>query len=151
MAKKSPQDQCTMNWLVVLSLVLIVLLILSILYQLAYPVRVSDTSEAFTHAARSELTYVYMDGCGHCREFDPTWREFVKTYRTALSDSGVSVRRIRNDNKDATDLARHGYPTVVLLSSSGDFAQTTFEGQRTVSGLANFVGNTIPSFHSNNE
>lgn len=141
----------TPSWLVSLSLVLITLLILSILYQLIYPTRVLDTFDAFESFGQpqtSDLTYVYMEGCGHCQRFDPTWREFTNTYKQALQSAGIKVHRLRNDDTEAKGLANHGFPTVVLISRGGDFADTTFDGQRTVQGLAAFVSKTIPSFDS---
>lgn len=97
---------------------------------------------------KARLIYVYMDGCGHCRAFDPVWTSFTRTYRKALQEAGVEPVRLRNDDRAADALSVHGYPTVVLISDLGDFSQTTFEGQRTGPGLASFVENSFPAFTS---
>lgn len=149
-SKKVEKRQGTSHWLVIVALVLIVVLILAILYQLAYPSKVLDafeTLEAFAQPIGADLTYVYMDGCGYCKKFDPIWVEFTTTYRKELQTAGVNTRKLRNDDSATADYGLHGYPAVLLVSRSGDFAQTTFEGQRTVQGLAGFVSNTYPAFN----
>lgn len=132
------------KWVVSIALILIGLMIIAIVYQLVCPMHVLDVFESFEQTT-SDLIYVYMDGCAHCQQFDPTWTEFTTTYKRALKDAGVKVKKLRNDDSAAKGLG-HGYPTVVLISRSGDFAQTTFDGQRTVPGLVVFVSSSIPSF-----
>lgn len=145
-AKSGQKGHAATSWVVTISLFLIVLLILAIVYQLLFPVKVLDAIEKFTQSSSSNLIYVYMDGCGHCQRFDPIWEDFNKTYRNALRQSGVSTEKLRNDDRAATAYSEHGFPNVVLVSRSGDFSQTTFEGQRTVQGLAAFVAGTISTF-----
>lgn len=133
-----------------LALVVVTLLIVSVLCQVVSQNgsgrELFETDTRKKKKKTAELIYVYMDGCGHCKEFDPVWSSFNGEYRDSLADVGVSTRKLKNDDRDAKDLGIRAFPSVVLVSETDDFPQKPFSGQRTVSGLASFVQDSFPSF-----
>lgn len=95
-------------------------------------------------SGQAQLLYVYMDGCGHCKRFDPVWSAFTDRYSSALEDAGVSTRRINSADGAAKGLGLTGYPSIVLISQTGAFAPRLFEAQRTPANLASFVQDSFP-------
>lgn len=142
------------RWISLLALVLLVFLVISVLCQMAttrnsaWMGRTTATTEGFTLAPKrtAEIIYVYMDGCAHCKQFDPTWAAFSSKYKQPLEDAGLSLRKVKNDDGAAKDLGVRGFPSVVLVSKTNDFPQKTYDGQRTVPDLAAFVHDTFPAF-----
>lgn len=96
-------------------------------------------------AGQAQLLYVYMDGCGHCKKFDPVWSAFTDRYRSALADVGVSTRRINSDDGAAKGLGLTGYPSIILVSQTRAFAPRLFEAPRTPANLASFVQDSFPA------
>lgn len=97
-------------------------------------------------ATQANLFYVHMEGCAHCLRFDAVWTAFEDRYRTSLEDVGVSPRRIRSDDAQAKRLGITGYPSILLVSTTGAFPPRVFEGQRTPANLASFVKESFPAF-----
>lgn len=108
--------------------------------------RASSTVDPFSQQKQADLMYVYMEGCGHCKKFDPTWTAFTKQYKSALKEAGVTVRKLHNGDEAAKGLGLDGFPSVLLISTSGDFPKQIFSGERTVPGLVAFVQTSVPLF-----
>ena len=81
-----------------------------------------------------ELVYFYMNECGHCKKFSPTWDQFASNYR-----GNLKVRKVeRNDAGSELDTYQiKGFPTVLLLDGNG--GKKEFQGDRTVQGLELFA------------
>lgn len=124
-------------------LAVLVILIIMLLWRVFVRGRIQGFSQ---QAAAADLKYVYMDGCGHCEQFTPVWTAFVAKYKDALFEAGVTTHKLKNDDKAASGLGLSGYPSVLLVSTTGDFSQQTFSGDRSVQGLAGFIQDNIPSF-----
>ena len=81
-----------------------------------------------------ELVYFYMNGCGHCKKFSPTWDQFASSY-----NGNLKIRKV--ERADAgSELETYqikGFPTVLLLDGNG--GKKEFEGERTIQGLESFV------------
>lgn len=101
--------------------------------------------DSFEEPASIDFLYVQMDGCGHCRAFDPTWSKFVEKYGTALAAVGVTTQKLQNDDPRAKLLGLTGYPSILLVHKTGA-DPTMFNGPRTVDALANFLHANVPSF-----
>ena len=81
-----------------------------------------------------ELVYFYMNGCGHCKKFTPTWDQFASGY-----NGNLKVRKVeRNDAGSELDTYQvKGFPTVLLLDGNG--GKKEFQGDRTIQGLEAFI------------
>ena len=82
----------------------------------------------------SKMIYFYMDGCGHCVKFAPTWEKFVKEYQG-------DIKLEKYDRADAGDKITlygvSGFPTIILVDKNGKHKD--FDGDRTVAGLTKFA------------
>tara|TARA_B100000902_G_C26757687_1_gene644046 strand:- start:116 stop:526 length:411 start_codon:yes stop_codon:yes gene_type:complete len=83
-----------------------------------------------------ELIYFYMDGCGHCKTFTPTWDEFTNSYKGNLKLNKYE-RKQAGDMIDKFQI--QGFPTILLIDEQGN--KKEFNGDRTVKGLEQFVNN----------
>ena len=62
-----------------LSLFLMIASLISIPILIVYLLK-SITSESFDYNPHKELIFFSMPGCGHCKNFKPTWDLLVKNY-----------------------------------------------------------------------
>ena len=83
-----------------------------------------------------ELIYFYMDGCGHCEKFSPTWDKFVAQYKGPLKLKKIEHKDVGKFGKKINEIIE-GYPTVVLVDEQGN--GLAYEGERTVQGLEVFA------------
>ena len=74
-----------------------------------------------------ELTYYHMDGCGHCKKFDPIWDKFIMTEKP----DGIQHNKVEAKDKPA-DVEVAGYPTIMLTNNGEKIAELE---ERTVDGL----------------
>ena len=76
------------------------------------------------------LTYFHMDGCQHCKTFNPEWDKFA-------NDTKAKTNKV--EAKDVpSKFGIDGYPTVAVVSG-GNLGEK-YTGARTVAGLKTFVG-----------
>jgi len=81
-----------------------------------------------------ELLLVHMNGCGHCDDLMPKWKQFV-----AQNKSGIKTRAVEM-SKDKSLVKKYkiqGYPTILLLDKNGKKLDT-YDGPRTVDGLLDY-------------
>ena len=83
----------------------------------------------------NKLVYYYMNGCGHCEKFTPKWNNFVSNNG---SNYDCVFEKIEANNAPS-DIK--GYPTIVLIKSNNE--KKTFEGDRTVQGLKQFLDENL--------
>jgi thiol-disulfide isomerase/thioredoxin len=72
------------------------------------------------------LTYYHMDGCGHCKKFDPIWDKFM-----TVKPDDVQCNKVEAKDKPA-DVEVAGYPTIMLTNNGQKVAELE---ERTVDGL----------------
>lgn len=79
------------------------------------------------------LTYFHMNGCPHCDKFTPEWDKFC-------AQSKIKTAKIEAGEMTAAHkaLGVQGFPTVLLLDGAGK-KKSTFNGNRTFSGLNKFI------------
>ena len=85
------------------------------------------------------LCFLHMNGCGHCKDFMPEWNKAVKTNKSKIKmfDYEISTQ----DGKELAD--KHnvsGFPSVLLLDSNNNKIKE-YDGERTKTGLLNFLNN----------
>lgn len=83
-------------------------------------------------AGKREIIYFHMEGCGHCKNFNPEWAKFVQ-------GTDMPNQKINASSGDPLidKLGVSGYPTVVIIE--GGNKVETFEGERTSESLLAFV------------
>ncbi len=86
--------------------------------------------EGFT--GKKEIVYFHMNGCGHCKKFNPEWEKFVQ-------GTDMPNKKIDADSGDPliNKIGVSGYPTVVIIEN--DKKIQTFDGERTANELHEFV------------
>jgi thiol-disulfide isomerase/thioredoxin len=88
--------------------------------------------EGFGNA--KEMCYFYMDGCGHCKKFNPTWDQFVSSY-----NGNLKLRKVERSNAES-EIKKYeinGFPSILLLDGNGN--KKEFTGERTVQNLEAFA------------
>lgn len=88
--------------------------------------------ENLDNMEKPNLTYYYMEQCGHCKRFTPAWDTFSKKY----SNSNLNCNKVEASKKDST-IKIKGYPTVIL--SKPDGTKIEFNGERSENGLVSFL------------
>ena len=112
----------------------LVLFILYLIYKHVLPM-LNLNIENFENDNSKKLVYFYMDSCGHCKNFTPTWDEFCNS-----NNSSITTHKIeRAEAKDKLERYNiNGFPTILLLDENNDKLKE-FNGERTVKGLQSFV------------
>ena len=82
------------------------------------------------------LLLLHMDGCPHCVTLMPIWEKFVSTNKTSILTKDVEKSKDPNNLSEKYDVK--GFPTILLLDGKGNKSDT-YEGDRTVEGLINYV------------
>ena len=81
----------------------------------------------------NKLTYYYMEGCGHCKNFNPIWDEFTSDYKGPPT---ITFEKIESKNAPSSV---KGFPTIILTKSDGSTSE--FNAKRTIGELQNFIDN----------
>ncbi|KAL0243338.1 hypothetical protein GEMRC1_005899 [Eukaryota sp. GEM-RC1] len=106
-----------------------------------------------THEGFDVLVMYWAPFCGHCTSFKPIVEELANHLK--MANSKVKVVLFNADANDVPETANvdiSGYPTVVLYTANEvDVEPAQFEGDRTVTGLLNFlkenVKTELPEIH----
>jgi len=85
----------------------------------------------------NKLTYYYMEGCGHCKNFKPIWEKFTSEYK---GPPEIVFEEIESKNAPSTV---KGFPTVILTKADGSTSQ--FNADRTVGELQTFISEQLGS------
>ena len=102
--------------------------------------------EKFTNP-KPVLKYFYMDGCGHCNDFnDNTWNKLESDIKANPDKYAFTIEKVNmNDNGEGTKLAKDleitGAPTIMLFLKDG--TKHNYEGDRTLPDLVKFVENKL--------
>ena len=76
-----------------------------------------------------KLVYYSMDGCPHCKNFDPIW-----------DSMGSNFNGIKLEKKDSSEAPSNvtGFPAILFMDSN-DNVLAEFEGTRDKNGIEQFI------------
>lgn len=92
--------------------------------------------EGFDNSKKKHLVLFHWKDCGHCKQFMPTWSDFVNETESKT----VGFKAIEKDEnpKLIEKLDIKGYPTMMLLDDKMDKIET-YDGVRSKKALQQFV------------
>ena len=101
--------------------------------------------EGFFNNNNYRAEYYYMEGCGHCREFNKEgiWEQLIDegnftkiTLKKFDSDKGEAVERVQI-------MKITSFPKIIIVDNSGNKPRiiATFDEERTYDKLYNFIKN----------
>lgn len=141
MVSKSKMPKCSTgaapSWLV-WGAVLVVATLAFILAWMLIRRYIRPSTEAFAETKPSDkVVFLYMNGCGWCTKFEPTWEEFSSKAAPKL---GVETFKFERAEDGAKQYMSHveGFPTILFVNGTTGHV-TVFEGERTIEGLTAFV------------
>lgn len=98
--------------------------------------------EGFFSEKKYSLEYYYMDGCGHCDQFNESrvWEKLEKTHSDKCEFKKYNMKD-KMDRVKKFDI--QGFPTILLVdkSDNNDKMVKAFEDARTYTNLERFINN----------
>lgn len=86
------------------------------------------------------LEYYYMDGCGHCVDFNNSgvWEQIAENN---WSNTTVHKYNMKDQNERVKKFKITGFPSIVMVDISGDdhVVLANFNGERTYSKIEQFI------------
>src|SRR3972149_2029418 len=86
-----------------------------------------------------DLVLFFAPWCGHCKDFEPVWVEFVKNFN---GYNGIKLVKINGaeDQKMATLHAVSQFPTIKFCPHGVESADgVIYPGERSIQGLSQFL------------
>lgn len=118
------------------TMILLIFVIVSILGSL-YIVNKNRNIENFNNVNDKKLYYFYMNGCGHCIEFNTIWDKILNKYK----ESNIEfVKANISDSEDAKLLKINSAPTIYAKNGE-NFIE--FVGSRSEASIATFITNNL--------
>ena len=91
------------------------------------------TRKGVTRKSKRTFYYFYMDGCGWCDKFNPTWLKLVKEFKTKLT-----MKKVNGPNSPELlkqfDIST--FPSIVLVTGNDS---DKYEGDRSIKDLKKFL------------
>ena len=85
---------------------------------------------------KSSIVYCYMNGCGHCKDFNPIWDQFMNGSK--LQTLNYAKVEASEDSGFMEEMGVQGFPTVIAVDSGGKKIKE-HDGPRTVEALNDFA------------
>ena len=82
-----------------------------------------------------KLVYFYMNGCGHCKNFTPTWDKFCAANSSTIKTYKFEQAQVR---EQITSYAISGFPTILLLDENNAKIDE-YNGERSIEALTSYV------------
>ena len=95
----------------------------------------SPTPSAMTSDKSTKLVYFYMDGCGHCKNFTPTWDKFCSANSSTIKTYKFEQAQVR---EKITEYNISGFPTILLLDENNAKIDE-YNGERSIEALTSYV------------
>ena len=83
--------------------------------------------------SKKTLYYFYMDGCGWCDKFNPTWSQITKEFKGKLT-----MKKVNGPNNEQLmkRFRVSSFPTIILVKGK---SPKTYSGDRSVSDMKRFL------------
>ena len=95
-----------------------------------------STKSIESYGSSRKILFFSSENCIHCKNFQPTWDQFVKTYQ---ANSHIHLRKV-NTNKHPELAQKYGinkFPTIVAVDKNKIIAE--FNAPRTMRNLIVFL------------
>ena len=124
-----------------LSLVLMIASLIFIPILIVYLLK-SITNESFDYNPHKELIFFSMPGCGHCKNFKPTWELLVKNYGDIKDIELIQVSS--NEKPDLVELFEiEGFPTILYVKDNKKVSE--YKGDRSYEDLVKYMTYSMSS------
>ncbi|EGG05348.1 uncharacterized protein MELLADRAFT_116816 [Melampsora larici-populina 98AG31] len=80
----------------------------------------------------------YAPWCGHCKKLAPTWDNLAHSFKGSKNMLIAKMDATENDVPPSTGIKIEGFPTL-MFKKAGSKEYITFEGERNLDGLIEFV------------
>jgi len=118
-----------------LSLFLMIASLISIPILIVYLLK-SITNESFDYNPHKELIFFSMPGCGHCKNFKPTWDLLLKNYGNIKDIELIEVSS--NEKPDLVELFEvDGFPTILYVKDNKKVSE--YKGDRSYEDLVKYM------------
>ena len=82
-----------------------------------------------------KLVYFYMNGCGHCKNFTPTWDKFCSANSSSIKTYKFEQAQVQ---EQISSYSISGFPTILLLDENNAKIDE-YSGERSVEALTSYV------------
>lgn len=136
-SSRSPKSESSSVIWVIVGLLVVAILLMIFMSNYKY-------FEKFTNASKGTLQYFYMDGCGHCEDFNNEWKKIETTIAANQDKYTITTEKIDIKNsKLASDLTINGVPTISLVLANKD--RTYYSGDRKEAAVLKYVEEKLKS------
>jgi len=95
----------------------------------------NSSIDSMNNDKSTKLVYFYMNGCGHCKNFTPTWDKFCAANSSTIKTYKFEQAQVR---EQINTYAISGFPAILLLDENNAKIDE-YNGQRTLEGLTSYV------------
>ena len=96
----------------------------------------SITNESFDYNPHKELIFFSMPGCGHCKNFKPTWDLLLKNYGNIKDIELIQVSS--NEKPELVELFKvDGFPTILYVKDNKKVSE--YKGDRSYEDLVKYM------------
>lgn len=105
---------------------------------LAIEVTDKDFEDVVLKSGKTSFVKFYASWCSHCKQLQPTWEQLSKSYKSKDEIQFVEIDGDKN-KKYSKVYGIQGFPTLMLFKKDDVNAPITYNGERTVEKLSEFV------------
>ena len=95
----------------------------------------NSSVDSMNNDKSKKLVYFYMNGCGHCKNFTPTWDKFCAANSSTIKTYKFEQAQVR---AQIDTYAISGFPAILLLDENNAKIEE-YNGPRTLEALTSYV------------